>query len=86
MLEANDHISQVKEEDPYNHIGDSGGNISTSFIRRLRQSHDFDDTYSTVQDESGGDLKSVLESRGAARGDFLLFFFFCYYWQYFVFV
>ncbi|GFN87375.1 hypothetical protein PoB_001388100 [Plakobranchus ocellatus] len=59
-------FTESKEEDPYNHIGDSDGGVSNSMIRYLRESSDVTDPYSTVQDGSGGDLNSALRDAGAS--------------------
>ncbi|CAL1545941.1 unnamed protein product, partial [Lymnaea stagnalis] len=61
------HYSQVTDEDPYNHIGDSDGAVSASFIHRLKQSNTDMDPYATCQD-TAGELQSILEERGAVGG------------------
>ncbi|XP_059146418.1 uncharacterized protein LOC131933998 [Physella acuta] len=64
---ADDYYTQVKDEDPYNHIGDSDGSVPTSFIQRLKQAKDLDDPYATVQEESEGNLQTILEEGATSR-------------------
>ena len=52
------------DEDPYNLIGESDGELSNSFISRMRESNDSADPYATVEDDSGGDQKCLSPTTG----------------------